>query len=85
MYKKVLNPKPHRNNFCHAVYVDGRYYSSLFQAAIDFEFSYCSFYTKVMKHDGPVSYSGHQVVLMSWVESHPEYKLPENPEGENYE
>lgn len=77
----MLNPKPHRNQYCHAVYVDGLYFFSLFQAAIDFEFSYAQFYTKVMSKDGPVKYSGHTVVLESWVKQHPEYKL-EKLEGE---
>lgn len=81
MYKKVLNPKPHRNRCCRPVYVDGIRYFSLCQAAIDFEFSYYQFYTKVMKNDGPVTYSGHSVVLESWVKKHPEYKLPE-PKGD---
>lgn len=34
-----------------------------------------------MKNDGPVTYSGHSVVLESWVKNHPEYKLPE-PKGD---
>lgn len=81
LYKKVLNPKPHCNRCCRPVYVDGTRYDSLFQAAIDFEFSYYQFYTKVMNYDGPVIYSGHTVVLESWVKQHPEYKL-QKPEGE---
>lgn len=85
MYKKNLNQKPHRNKNCHAVYVDGRRYDSLFQAAVDFEFGYCWFYTKIMQSDGPVMYSKHQVVLEAWVKAHPEYKLPKIPEGEKYE
>lgn len=86
MYKKVLNPKPHRNKYCRPVFVDGKRYFSLCQAAIDFEFSYYQFYTKVMNNGGkPITYSGHSVVLESWVNEHPEYKLPEVPEGENHE
>ena len=34
-----------------------------------------------MKNDGPVMYSGHMVVLESWVKQHPEYKL-QKPEGD---
>ena len=82
MYKRALNPKPHRNRYCRPVYVDGIRYFSLCQAAIDCEFSYAQFYTKVMKGDGPVKYSGHVVVLESWVQEHPEYKLSE-PEGDD--
>ncbi len=85
MYKKVLNPKPRRNRYCRPVYVDGKRYFSLCEATIDFGFSYYQFYTKVMKNDGPITYSGHQVVLESWVKEHPEYKLPEKPEGEQHE
>lgn len=75
MYKKVLKRKPYRSKYCRSVYVDGLYFFSLCQAAIDFEFSYSMFYTKVINHDGPVTYSGHTVVLESWVKQHPEYKL----------
>ena len=34
-----------------------------------------------MSKDWPVKYSGHTVVLESWVKQHPEYKL-EKLEGE---
>lgn len=84
MYKKVLNPKSHRNTYCRPVYVDGIYFCSLCQAAIDFEFSYRQFYAKVMENTGPVIYSGHMVVLESWVKKHPEYKL-HKLKGENDE
>lgn len=38
-----------------------------------------------MKNDGPITYSGHQAVLESWVKEHPEYTLTEKSEGEKHE
>lgn len=59
------------------VYVDGKYYHSLFQASIDLELSYFWFYYKVSKSDGPVVYAGHEAVLAEWVKKNPEYKYPQ--------
>ena len=56
------------------VWVDENCYASLFEAAIDNEFSLSNFLKKIKQNSGaPVKYSGHTVILDSWLKSHPEY------------
>lgn len=58
------------------VWVDAHRYTSLFEAAIDNEFSLSNFLKKIKQNSGaPIKYSGHTVILDSWLKSHPEYNL----------
>lgn len=85
MYKKVLNPKSRRNRYAIPVYIDGNRYESLLSASIDFELAYKNLHKQMVKHDGPFKVSGHVIVLVKWLQSHPEYNLQqpgEIPEGE---
>ena len=53
------------------LYVDGRFYDSIFKAAIDFEFSFSSFVKKLNSAEKfPVAYSGHEILLCEWLEKH---------------
>ena len=52
-----------------AVYVDGRKYSSIFSAAIDFEIDYSWLFLKLKRSGGaPVSIRGHTVSTAEWEE-----------------
>ena len=56
------------------VWVDGHRYASLFEAAIDNEFSYHMLHQKIKQNSGvPIKYSGHTIILDSWLKEHPEY------------
>lgn len=57
-------------------YCDGKMYESLFQLAVDYELSYSSLFQKIKRHNGnPVRYSGHTIVLESYLAGHPEYDI----------
>jgi hypothetical protein len=57
------------------VWVDTQFYTSLFAAAIDNEFSVSNFIKKIKQNSGsPFKYSGHTIILDSWLKEHPEYK-----------
>jgi len=57
------------------VWVDTQFYTSLFAAAVDNEFSYHMLHQKIKQNSGsPIKYSGHTIILDSWLKEHPEYK-----------
>lgn len=51
------------------LYVDGKFYDSLFSAAIDFEFSFSTF-VKTLNSAAtfPVFYNGHEIILCDWLD-----------------
>lgn len=43
---------------------------------IDFEISFSTVFQKLRKNNfAPITYSGHTIVLASWLEQHPEYDI----------